>query len=104
MEGARALGWGDLTGSLDPGKSADIIAVRLPRRARPSGGRPRAARPTSRPRPPAGESPSGVLVRTATAKDVRMTMVAGKVIFEGGTLPIQVASGYQVARQKLGLR
>jgi hypothetical protein len=33
-----------------------------------------------------------------------MTMVAGRVIFEAGTPPAQVASGYQAARQKLGLR
>jgi hypothetical protein len=45
------------------------------------------------------------LVRWARAADVRMTMVAGAVLFEQGTgvgtpAPV-VASGYRTAREKL---
>jgi cytosine/adenosine deaminase-related metal-dependent hydrolase len=30
LSGAEALGWADETGSLTPGKSADLVAVPLP--------------------------------------------------------------------------
>jgi cytosine/adenosine deaminase-related metal-dependent hydrolase len=46
----------------------------------------------------------GSLLAAATSADVRLTMVAGRVVFSGGTPPAQVASGYQAARQRLGLR
>ncbi len=88
LEGARALGWGDRTGSLEPGKSADVVAVRLPRGA--------AAPPPD----PVGLTAS--LVRLASSDDVRMTMAAGKVLFDGGTPADAVASGYRSARHKLG--
>ncbi|MCI0681559.1 MAG: amidohydrolase family protein [Gemmataceae bacterium] len=32
LDGAIALGWGDVTGSLTPGKSADLVALPLPER------------------------------------------------------------------------
>jgi cytosine/adenosine deaminase-related metal-dependent hydrolase len=99
LEGAAALGWADRTGSLEPGKSADVIAVMLP-----SGHSARAAERSS----PAGGGVADVLVRSAQAVDVRMTMVAGRVLHEvgvaGGTGPPTVASGYLTARRKLGLK
>ena len=88
LEGARALGWADRTGSLEPGKSADVIAVHVP-----DGG---AA-------PPDSAGPTASLVRSATAADVRMTMAAGEVLFDGGTPAAEVASGYRRGRDKLGL-
>ncbi len=89
LEGARALGWGDRTGSLEPGKSADLIAVRLPGRG--------AAPPSD----PGGLT--GSIVRSAIAADVCMTMAAGNVLFDGGQPAGAVASGYRAARDKLGL-
>jgi 5-methylthioadenosine/S-adenosylhomocysteine deaminase len=97
-DGARALGWADLTGSLDPGKSADITAVRLPgAHGEPSPDRVAANEASS----PARALDS--LLAVATAADVRLTMVAGRVVFSGGTPPGQVASGYRAARHGLGL-
>jgi cytosine/adenosine deaminase-related metal-dependent hydrolase len=87
LEGARALGWDYLIGSLESGKRADIIAVRLPGA-----------------RPPAVPDPTAGLVEAATAEDVRMTMVDGVVIFEGGDIPSEAARGLKTARAKLGLR
>ena len=81
LEGARALGWVGQLGSLDAGKRADVIAVRL-----------------------AAGDPTAELVEAATAADVRMTMVEGHVIFDGQETPVQVARGLGAARAKLGLK
>ena len=94
LDGARALGWGSLTGSLQAGKSADVIAVRLPAARRPSA--------TAVPVPAA--SPVEALVTGATAADVRLVMVAGTVVFSAGVLPAVDLSGYRAAREKLGLK
>ncbi len=93
IEGARALGWEEATGSLETGKSADIIAVRV----RDGGG---------------AASPVDGLVGAATADDVRLTMVAGRVVFaataeSGGPEvypPASILEGYQAVRRKLGLK
>jgi aminodeoxyfutalosine deaminase len=95
VEGARALGWERLTGSLEPGKSADVIAVGLPAAG------PRADGPLS------SSGATGLmstLVIRGKAEDVRMTMAAGRVVFDGGSPPAEVLSGYRTARQKLGLK
>jgi 5-methylthioadenosine/S-adenosylhomocysteine deaminase len=92
LEGARALGWGSLTGTLEAGKSADLIAVRLP------------AGPASAAVPAPGASPLDALVGGASAADVRLTMVAGSVVFSAGVPPAADLSGYRAAREKLGLR
>jgi cytosine/adenosine deaminase-related metal-dependent hydrolase len=122
LDGAAALGWADRTGSLEPGKVADVIAVKLPSgrsagavssRSATSGG---FSAPVCGPPTPALQggraAPTGgvvdALVRSARASDVRMTMVAGRVLHEvgaaGGTAPPAVASGYATARRKLGLK
>jgi aminodeoxyfutalosine deaminase len=113
LEGAAALGWADRTGSLEPGKVADVIAVKLPsgRSARPvsslSATSSGSSAPAGAPSAPAG-GVVDALVRSARASDVRMTMVAGHVLYEvgaaGGTAPPAVASGYATARRKLGLK
>jgi cytosine/adenosine deaminase-related metal-dependent hydrolase len=69
--GAAALGLADRLGSLEPGKEADIVAVRLPDAS------------TSDPAPaPDFRTPVVAVVSQATAADVLMTMVAGKVVCE----------------------
>ncbi len=83
LDGARALGLDDLVGSLEEGKRADIIAVGLPQ---------------------AEADPLVTIVATATADDVRMTMIDGIVVFDGGEMPREIVEGLRVARAKLGLK
>jgi cytosine/adenosine deaminase-related metal-dependent hydrolase len=68
LDGARALGWQHLVGSLETGKRADIIAVRLNDTGPMRGDSP------------VGWDPVQALVRGATAADVTMTMVDGVVV------------------------
>lgn len=84
LEGARALGWERFTGSLEPGKSADLTVVVLP-----SGD--------------SSDSVSARLVSRATAGDVALTVVAGRVVFEAGVTPNPASADYGAVRQKLGL-
>jgi cytosine/adenosine deaminase-related metal-dependent hydrolase len=67
--GARALGWQDRIGSLEPGKRADLIVVDLRT--------PHAA--------PAGE-PISSLVYAAQSRDVREVLVDGRLLVRGGRL------------------
>jgi 5-methylthioadenosine/S-adenosylhomocysteine deaminase len=79
LYGARAVGLGDLTGSIEVGKQADLIAVRTdtPRLTPLLGG-------------PVGDLPEGNLhhnlVHAVRGGDVDMTMVAGQVVVDGGEL------------------
>ncbi|MBN1628193.1 MAG: amidohydrolase family protein [Thermoleophilia bacterium] len=83
LEGAQALGWDHLVGSLEAGKRADIVAVEMPH---------------------AGASdPIAALVRAGSAADVRMTMVDGRPVFWGEELSVEVREGLRAARFKLGL-
>jgi cytosine/adenosine deaminase-related metal-dependent hydrolase len=68
-EGARALGLGDRTGSLEPGKQADVIVVEnsAPHHA-----------------PNAEADPYATLVHATRAADVRATLVAGRVLYRDG--------------------
>jgi 5-methylthioadenosine/S-adenosylhomocysteine deaminase len=66
--GARALGLADEIGSLEAGKRADVIAVDL----------------SSSPHMVPTGDPYSALVHTANQKDVLMTMVGGRVIFDHG--------------------
>lgn len=75
IDGARSIGMGDKIGSLEPGKRADIIAVRTD---------------TPRMTPLLGEGEffnlHYNLVHAARGSDVQMTMVDGRVVAEAGRL------------------
>jgi 5-methylthioadenosine/S-adenosylhomocysteine deaminase len=68
LEGARALRMDDRVGSLEPGKSADIIAVDL-----------------SHSHQAPIRNPYGALVHTCNQEDVFFTMVGGRVLYDRGT-------------------
>ncbi|MGI3776801.1 MAG: amidohydrolase family protein [Janthinobacterium lividum] len=75
IEGARAIGQHDRIGSLEPGKQADLIAIRTD---------------TPRMTPLFGDGPwmnlHHNLVHAVRGSDVALTMVAGQVLVEDGTL------------------
>ena len=68
-EGARALGLGATTGTLEAGKQADVIVVR-------------ASAPHHAPDPSA--DPYASIVHASRASDVRLTVVAGRVLYRDG--------------------
>jgi 5-methylthioadenosine/S-adenosylhomocysteine deaminase len=69
LEGARALGLDDKVGSLEPGKDADFIAVKL--------GAPHLT--------PVGD-PVAALFHSAGVGDVALSVVAGQVLYRDGEL------------------
>lgn len=69
INGAKALGLGDRTGSLEVGKQADVVVVD-------------AARPHLAPR----HDPAALLVYSAQGADVSMVLVDGRILLEGGEL------------------
>jgi 5-methylthioadenosine/S-adenosylhomocysteine deaminase len=117
LGGARALAWDHLVGSLEIGKRADIIAVRL----RPQPVEPERPLVTDVPRV-AEEPATGLptrLVGATTAADVCMTMVDGAIIYrEGGLaavegggvvvepdgIPAEVESAFGHVRAKLNVK
>jgi cytosine/adenosine deaminase-related metal-dependent hydrolase len=92
-EGARALGLGDATGSLEPGKQADVIVV--------DHAAPHLA-------PNETLDPYIALVHAARATDVRLSMVAGRILYRTGTWttlePERVAAEARAEARKLGAR
>ncbi len=106
LDGARALGWDHLIGSLEGGKRADVIAVRLPA-GEPSGldGEARISVPSAAGlgRSASRADPVVALVAAASAADVAMTMVDGATVSEGDVVPAAVARAATAVRAKLGL-
>lgn len=90
LEGAAALGLEDIVGSLEAGKAADIVALRLPQVSSPLG--------FDR------DGPGATVVLRASAADVLMTMVGGQVVFDasipGATDELDRA--FAAVRRKLG--
>jgi 5-methylthioadenosine/S-adenosylhomocysteine deaminase len=69
LDGAAALGWDDEIGSLETGKQADLIVIDA------SG--PHLA-------PFAVQDPYAALVHAARTTDVKLTMVAGNILYRDG--------------------
>lgn len=69
LDGAQVLGLGELIGSLEPGKQADLVTINL----------------SSSHVTPVHDV-AAALVFSALASDVSMTMVAGRMLFNGGRL------------------
>ncbi|MFN0122781.1 MAG: amidohydrolase family protein [Blastocatellia bacterium] len=65
IDGARALGLDHLTGSLEPGRQADLIAIDL-------------SAPHLRPH----EDPVAAVTQSASGRDVIFTMAAGRVLYD----------------------
>jgi len=82
LDGARALGWETLVGSLEAGKRADLTVVQLPD----------------------GKAMDGedALAEAVMGGEVRMTMVDGTVVYAGARLPEEVVGGVDKVRRKLG--
>ena len=68
-EGARAIGLGEVVGSIEPGKQADLIVV-----------------DTSKPHMVPLYHPASQIVYAAKASDVRVVVVGGRVILNGGKI------------------
>jgi cytosine/adenosine deaminase-related metal-dependent hydrolase len=87
-DGARALGLGDATGSLEAGRQADIAVVDV-------SGPHHGAAPE--------RDPYTALVHAARASDVRLTMVAGRVLYrDGAWATLDPAAVRAEARAELG--
>ena len=96
LEGARALGWADMVGSLEVGKRADLTVVRL----REGGCQADAPAPRA-------EGVEALLVSCASGPEVQATIVEGRFVFERDAAQArdhaQITAVYDDARRKLGL-
>ena len=90
LGGADALGLASQTGSLTPGKHADLIAVRL-----------------NQPHTIPASDPYAALVYSARASDVLLTVCDGEILYDNGTWPTfdqpAIYEHAQAARAKLTL-
>ena len=90
LGGADALGLASQTGSLTPGKHADLIAVRL-----------------NQPHTIPASDPYAALVYSARASDVLLTVCDGEILYDNGTWPTfdqpAIYKHAQAARAKLTL-
>ncbi len=88
LGGAEAMGLASQTGSLTPGKHADLIAVRL-----------------DQPHAVPATDPYAALAYSARASDVAMTVCGGEILYDSGAWPTldknAVAGGAWAARKKL---
>lgn len=88
LGGAEAMGLESQTGSLTPGKRADLIAVRL-----------------NRPHAVPASDPYSALVYAARADDVQFTLCDGEILYDHGAWPTlnarAIMEGAKAAREKL---
>jgi cytosine/adenosine deaminase-related metal-dependent hydrolase len=88
LGGAESMGLSDRTGSLTPGKRADLIAVRL-----------------DRPHAVPATDPYAALVYAARADDVLFTLCNGEILYDNGVWPtldaLAIMDGARQARAKV---
>ena len=103
LDGAQALGWGHLVGSLEAGKRADMVVVRLRAEDLPNAVRMPQRVGLGPPGPDRAEQ-MDILAQAVMRAEVQMTMVDGKIVYGGEEIPADVARGFRTARTRLGLR
>jgi 5-methylthioadenosine/S-adenosylhomocysteine deaminase len=103
LEGAQALGWGHLVGSLEAGKRADMVVVRLRAEDLLDGCRRTEEVGPGLPGPDRAEQ-MDIFAQAVMRAEVQMTMVDGKIVYGGEEIPADVAQGFRMARTRLGLR
>lgn len=87
LGGAKALGLDDRIGTLEPGKQADIVSISLAKIAQ---------QPI--------HDVHTALVFASNARDVRMTMVAGKEIYRDGTSGMVDEEGIKVRLREMEMK
>ena len=83
IEGAKALGLGDVTGSLEPGKEADLVIIE-----------------TDSPNMFPIYDPYSTLVYSAFASNVRDVYVAGECLVEEDLMDVRMALKEKMERTK----
>ncbi len=85
LDGACALGWGGVIGSLEAGKRADIAVVYLPEGL-------------------SQDLCADDLARAVMGGEVRVTILDGEAAYSGGAAPPDVLAGLAAVRLKLGAK